>query len=226
MLCADKACRPDHYTSRLGTRILPVLRTGELWCRLYPSVMAHWYQQRGMGQLFLYFLLEYSNGDYISDASAMQPPPAWTMPGGQQQQQESPNTAMKRRRKSLGADSPEVVCIGQSPLPECLTPLTHTIDQIRPDWEAKLAAVRAAVARRANRRIIMRQVGDRLIPVGISSGRIHALNPEEVTGAEGGEGGNSERGSRRSRRRNQNPDLNQYLGQMGLAGQDLEEVRS
>ncbi|EKM55661.1 uncharacterized protein PHACADRAFT_256442 [Phanerochaete carnosa HHB-10118-sp] len=136
------------------------------------------------------------------------PPPPWSMSGGQQQQaQESPHTSMKRRRKSLGADSPEVV----------------TIDQIRPDWEAKLAAVRAAVARRANRRIIMRQVGDRLIPVGISSGRIHALNPEEVAGAEG-EGGNNERGGRRSRRRNQNPDLNQYLGQMGLAGQDLEEL--
>lgn len=71
----------------------------------------------------------------------------------------------------------------------------------------------------------MRQVGDRLIPVGISSGRIHALNPEEVAAAgEAGDGGISERGSRRSRRRNQNPDLNQYLGQMGLAGQDLEEV--
>lgn len=86
--------------------------------------------------------------------------------------------------------------------------------------------MRAAVARRANRRIIMRQVGDRLIPVGISSGRVHALNPEELAAAgETGEGGNAERSSRRSRRRNQNnPDLNQYLGQMGLAGQDLEEV--
>ncbi|TEB36180.1 hypothetical protein FA13DRAFT_1787661 [Coprinellus micaceus] len=71
----------------------------------------------------------------------------------------------KRRQKSYSADSPEVV----------------TIDQIRPDWEAKLAAVRAAVARRANRRIIMRQVGDRLIPVGI--GRIQT--PEEA--AEGGQ---------------------------------------
>ncbi|GJE86991.1 RING-HC finger protein [Phanerochaete sordida] len=136
------------------------------------------------------------------------PPPPWTLPGGQQQHaRESPNASMKRRRKSFGPDSPEVV----------------SIDQIRPDWEAKLAAVRAAVARRANRRIIMRQVGDRLIPVGISSGRVHALNPDDVAGAEGEAGGN-ERGSRRSRRRHQNPDLNQYLGQMGLAGQDLEEL--
>ena len=102
--------------------------------------------------------------------------------------------------------------------------LTQVIDHIRPDWEAKLAAVRAAVARRANRRIVMRQVGDRLIPVGITSGRIHALQPEE--GQEAGEAANTEqRGSRRSRRRNQNPDLNQYLGQMGLGGPDLEEVR-
>jgi len=27
----------------------------------------------------------------------------------------------------------------------------------------------------------MRQVGDRLVPVGVSSGRIHALNPEDAT---------------------------------------------
>ncbi|KIP09287.1 hypothetical protein PHLGIDRAFT_29131 [Phlebiopsis gigantea 11061_1 CR5-6] len=131
------------------------------------------------------------------------PPPIWTTPG----HHESPAATMQRRRKSVGADSPEVV----------------TVDQIRPDWEAKLAAVRAAVARRANRRIIMRQVGDRLIPIGISSGRIHPLQPEDVAG-ESGESGSSERGSRRSRRRNQNPDLNQYLGQGGFTGQDLEEL--
>jgi len=89
-------------------------------------------------------------------------------------------------------------------------------DQIRPDWEAKLEAVRAAVARRANRRIIMRQVGDRLIPVGVTSGRIHALTPEEAAAA-GAEGGSS---GRRSRRRQQQG-MEQY---MGMSGQDLEEV--
>lgn len=94
----------------------------------------------------------------------------------------------------------------------------HCSDQIRPDWEAKLAAVKAAAARRANRRIIMRQVGDRLIPVGVTSGRVHALP------AEGGEGASGDgSGSRRSRRRQQN-ELNQLLGSMGLGGQDLEEV--
>ena len=66
-------------------------------------------------------------------------------------------------------------------------------DHIHPDWEAKLAAVRAAVARRANRRIIMRQVGDRLIPVGVTSGRVHALPAEEGETPEG----STERGSRR-----------------------------
>ncbi|PFH52397.1 hypothetical protein AMATHDRAFT_106494, partial [Amanita thiersii Skay4041] len=106
----------------------------------------------------------------------------------------------KRRQKSYSADSPEVV----------------TIDQIRPDWEAKLAAVRAAVARRANRRIIMRQVGDRLIPVGVTSGRVHALGQEEGS-TEGTENG----GSRRSRRRNQSQGIEQFLG---MAGQDLEEL--
>ena len=106
------------------------------------------------------------------------------------------------------------------PLNDC-----HNTDQIRPDWEAKLAAVRAAVTRRANRRIIMRQVGDRLIPVGVTSGRVHAL-PTGEDGqplVEAGEGG-ADRGSRRSRRRGQNQDLNQFLGNMGFGGQDLEEV--
>ena len=69
----------------------------------------------------------------------------------------------------------------------------------------------------------MRQVGDRLIPVGVTSGRVHALSPEEAQ-AEGVEAA-SERGmSRRARRRQQNQELNQYLGSMGLGGQDLEEV--
>jgi hypothetical protein len=67
----------------------------------------------------------------------------------------------------------------------------------------------------------MRQVGDRLIPVGVTSGRVHAISPEEAGQGEGNDNG----GSRRSRRqRNQNQDLNQFLGSMGLGGQDLEEV--
>ncbi|TFK55223.1 hypothetical protein OE88DRAFT_1017540 [Heliocybe sulcata] len=136
-------------------------------------------------------------------------PPSWADPANGTSQPSSPlPPTMKRRRKSFGADSPEVV----------------TTDQIRPDWEAKLAAVRAAVARRANRRIIMRQVGDRLIPVGITSGRIHPL-PDGEQG-EAAEGSGEGRGSRRSRRRQQNPDLNQFLGSMPLGGQDLEEVIS
>ncbi|KAG2365769.1 hypothetical protein BDR07DRAFT_1470355 [Suillus spraguei] len=118
-----------------------------------------------------------------------------------------PSAVQKRRRKSFGHDSPEVVAT----------------DSIRPDWEAKLAAVRAAVTRRANRRIIMRQVGDRLIPVGVTSGRVHPLPTGE--GQDGGEVDNS--ASRRSRRHRNNggqPDISQLLGQMGLGGQDLEEL--
>ena len=64
----------------------------------------------------------------------------------------------------------------------------------------------------------MRQVGDRLIPVGITSGRVHAL-PTEL-GGEAQENGNAGSG-RRSRRRQQN-ELQHLLG--GMAGQDLEEV--
>ncbi|KAJ8597879.1 hypothetical protein M405DRAFT_802706 [Rhizopogon salebrosus TDB-379] len=116
-----------------------------------------------------------------------------------------PNTAYKRRRKSLGHDSPEVV----------------TTDQIRPDWEAKLAAVRAAVTRRANRRIIMRQVGDRLIPVGVTSGRVHTLPTGD--GQDGGEV-DTNGGRRRRHRNNGQQDIGQLLGQMGLGGQDLEEL--
>lgn len=96
--------------------------------------------------------------------------------------------------------------------------ITYHSDHIRPDWEAKLAAVRAAVNRRANRRIIMRQVGDRLIPVGVTSGRVHALPAED------GEGGDSNGRSGRRRRDRANHDLNQYLGSFGMGGQDLEEV--
>lgn len=95
----------------------------------------------------------------------------------------------------------------------------HAPDHIRPDWEAKVAAVRAAVARRANRRIVMRQVGDRLIPVGVTSGRVHALSPEDA--ARAGEVAEGNGGSRRARRRQQGANGDHYVG---LGGQDLEEV--
>ncbi|TRM61769.1 hypothetical protein BD626DRAFT_500461 [Schizophyllum amplum] len=140
-------------------------------------------------------------------ASEGAPSPFSDSPKGSQQ---SINTSApqrhKRRQKSFSADSPEVV----------------TTDQIRPDWEQKLAAVRAAVARRANRRIIMRQVGDRLIPVGVSSGRVHALSPEEAANAQDGEP-DSGSGSRRSRRR-QNQGGSAFEQFVGMGGQDLEEL--
>ncbi|KDQ59420.1 hypothetical protein JAAARDRAFT_32975 [Jaapia argillacea MUCL 33604] len=137
-------------------------------------------------------------------------PPSWpeSPKGASGSSLESPPVAaMKRRRKSFGHDSPEVV----------------TTDQIRPDWEAKLATVRAAVARRANRRIIMRQVGDRLIPVGITSGRVHALPEGEGQGDMSDATGGG-LGSRRSRRRQAPQDFNQFLGSVGMAGQDIEEL--
>jgi hypothetical protein len=62
------------------------------------------------------------------------------------------------KKRILAADDPSVI----------------TVDQVRPDWHYKLAQAEAAVARRANRRVIMRQVGDRLIPIGISSSRMGA----------------------------------------------------
>ncbi|KAK0549008.1 SNF1-interacting protein [Tilletia horrida] len=76
-----------------------------------------------------------------------------------------------RRRKSFGHTDPEVI----------------TIDMIRPDWEDKLRQAHAAIARRANRRIIMRQVGDRLIPIGVSSSRAGAADlPEGIIQGPGG----------------------------------------
>ncbi|VDC01583.1 unnamed protein product [Peniophora sp. CBMAI 1063] len=133
------------------------------------------------------------------DPAKASTPPTPTGPPGKQ-----------KRRKSFGANDPDVV----------------TTDHIRPDWEAKLQAVKAQAQRRANRRIIMRQVGDRLIPVGVTSGRVHAL-PAELggEGAEGSAGGAGGAGGgstgRRSRRRQQN-ELQNLLG--GMAGQDLEEL--
>jgi hypothetical protein len=68
----------------------------------------------------------------------------------------------------------------------------------------------------------MRQVGDRLIPVGVTSGRVHALTPEEAAQAEVPAEGT---GSRRSRRRQQPPPNGNFEQFMGMGGQELEEVR-
>ncbi|CAD6961667.1 unnamed protein product [Tilletia controversa] len=78
--------------------------------------------------------------------------------------------ANARRRKSFGHTDPEVI----------------TIDMIRPDWEDKLRQAHAAIARRANRRIIMRQVGDRLTPIGVSSSRAGAELPDGLIQGPGG----------------------------------------
>lgn len=102
---------------------------------------------------------------------------------------------------------------------------------IRPDWQQKLASAQAATLRRANRRIIMRQVGDRLIPIGISSSRAGADLPEG-TGPGGAiilqqgerwgpfaatDEGQGMAGRRSSSRRGGS-------GMLQMAGQDVEEV--
>ena len=116
----------------------------------------------------------------------------------------------RSRRKSVNHMSREVV----------------TIDEIRPDWEAKLASVKAVAARRANRRIVMRQVGDRLIPVGITSSR-DPLQPLQL-GADLGtdsDGGSTNSRSRRSRR-GRDGEISQMLQGMGIGGNgaDIEDV--
>jgi hypothetical protein len=127
----------------------------------------------------------------------------------------APKREEHQRRQSFGVNDPQVV----------------TTDQIRPDWQAKVDAVKAAVARRAARRIIMRQVGDRLIPVGISSGRVQIMPEEGQAQAQGSAQGGDD-GSRRQRRRDRdisrllgipNFSSNNYPGGM-IAANDLEEV--
>ncbi|KAI9638399.1 uncharacterized protein MKK02DRAFT_42787 [Dioszegia hungarica] len=83
------------------------------------------------------------------------------------------------RRKSVNAKDKQVV----------------TIDEIRPDWEDKLNAVKAAAARKASRRIVMRQVGDRLVPIGFTSSR--ATGTADFSMSIGT--GTDENGSRRRR---------------------------
>ncbi|OCF71951.1 hypothetical protein I204_07214 [Kwoniella mangroviensis CBS 8886] len=96
------------------------------------------------------------------------------------------NPKMKEtiRRKSVSSKAQEVVLI----------------DEIRPDWENKLNAVKAAAARKASRRIVMRQVGDRLIPIGFTSSR--APGTADFSMSVGQQ--SSEPGSRRSSRRSSN----------------------
>ncbi|GAA5859274.1 hypothetical protein JCM1840_003828 [Sporobolomyces johnsonii] len=137
-----------------------------------------------------------------------------------------PAAQPKPRRKSFAHTEKEVV----------------TTDMIHPDWEAKLEAMKATVARRANRRIVFRQVGDRLIPVGITSGRTGdganatmsttTLPPNflsQIAAAidssnENGTGRSSRRGSR-GRRRGGNDDVAHLLESLGLGGgPDLEEM--
>lgn len=114
--------------------------------------------------------------------------------------------------------------------------MTLPTDLLHPDWEAKLEAVKATVARRANRRIVFRQVGDRLIPVGVTSGRnsdganatitTAQLPPgfiTQVAAAIDANHASGGRSSRSSRRRNQ--EIASYLQSMGIeVGQDLEEM--
>ncbi|OCF35429.1 zf-C3HC4 type zinc finger protein [Kwoniella heveanensis BCC8398] len=101
------------------------------------------------------------------------------------------NPKMKEtvRRKSVSSKAKEVV----------------TIDEIRPDWEQKLNTVKAAAARRASRRIVMRQVGDRLIPIGYTSSRAPGTADFSMSVGQNNNNDESGAGSRRgSRRRESN----------------------
>lgn len=117
---------------------------------------------------------------------------------------------------------------------------------MHPDWEVKLDAIRATVARRANRRIVFRQVGDRLVPVGVTSGRASdganatmsttslppgfasqiaaALDQPSASSNNGGILSGGGREARRAARR-RNEEMAAFLGGMGLGvGPELEEL--
>lgn len=113
-------------------------------------------------------------------------------------------------------------------------------DMVHPDWEAKLEQMKALVARRANRRIVFRQVGDRLIPVGITSSRggegsaptmatTTNLPPNFLSQlAAALDASNNESGSRRrsrGSRRRSTDEMTSLLESLGLGGgSDIEEL--
>lgn len=101
------------------------------------------------------------------------PPTVFGTPGSDEMAYDPRPNGQTVRRKSVSSKSKEVV----------------TIDQIRPDWEDKLNAVKAAAARRASRRIIMQRVGDRLIPVGYTSSRSGGGGHAGGGGGSGGDHG-------------------------------------
>ncbi|KAK4058579.1 SNF1-interacting protein [Microbotryomycetes sp. JL221] len=140
-------------------------------------------------------------------------------------------TPPKPRRKSFAHTDKEVV----------------TTDQIHPDWESKLEIVKAQVARRANRRIVFRQVGDRLIPVGITSGRQGSTNSTDgsiptmssttlppglmaqiaaaMDNNNNSSSSSSSNGGRNRSSRRRTQELGHYLQSMGIdTGPDLEEM--
>ncbi|KAK8869892.1 hypothetical protein IAR55_000460 [Kwoniella newhampshirensis] len=112
------------------------------------------------------------------------------------------NPKMKEtvRRKSVSSKAAEVV----------------TIDEIRPDWETKLNAVKAAAARRASRRIVMRQVGDRLIPIGFTSARApgtadFSMSLPQMQNNDDTSGGGSPRRAGRRRESNRERELEELM---------------
>ncbi|GMK58795.1 hypothetical protein CspeluHIS016_0602370 [Cutaneotrichosporon spelunceum] len=111
-----------------------------------------------------------------------------------------------KRRKSVSCKAKEVV----------------TIDAIRPDWESKLNAVKAQAARGAARRIVMRQVGDRLIPIGYTSSR--ATGQADFSMSIPPEEGGSRR-SRRTREREREMEEMMIMEAMRLSLLDQEEYQ-
>lgn len=97
-----------------------------------------------------------------------------------------------------------------------------TTDIIYPNWQVKLEAARATAARRANRRIVFRRVGDRLIPVGITSSRdvaAAAMAAEQGLLNQNQTPAQPEAGTREGRRvRRSRGESAGFLGNLGLTG--------
>lgn len=81
--------------------------------------------------------------------------------------QDSTDAVLARTEAVFGTGGAGVNRNGISPSSSCVV----LVDQVHPEWRQQLAEEQEQVARRSTRRVIMRQVGDTVVPVCVSSSR-------------------------------------------------------
>lgn len=95
-------------------------------------------------------------------------PPQTSDASARPQQKQEAEEAIERAATAIGTGGASA---GQRTSYAPDHPRVVLVDEVHPDWQSKLDAALAVQARQANRRVIMRQVGDRLVPIGVSSSR-------------------------------------------------------